>query len=54
MRGVAQPGVLDDELVRAVIGMKIVRQVAQVMHQGVRCALQRALLGRSPETRQRA
>ena len=40
---IAQAGIIDDELMRAVIGVEIVRQVPQVVHQRVRCALRRAL-----------
>ena len=32
---IAQAGILDDELVRVVVGMKIVGEIAQVMHQGM-------------------
>ena len=35
---------VDEDLVSAVEGVKVICQVAQIMHQGVRCAIRRALL----------
>jgi len=41
---VAQPRIVNDDLMRAVIRVEIVRQVAQIMHERMRRSLERALL----------
>ena len=50
---IAQAGILDDELVRAVVGVEIIRQVPQIVHQGVRVRVAPRTGARFPETRSR-
>ena len=41
---IAERRIVDQELVRAVVGVEVVRQIAQVAHQRVRCAVHGGVL----------